>query len=177
VTPLYLTGRYSGLVISAGASFIEIMPVFEGYPLFQCFKSLPIGTLSLNKFLRDDLTLLNKEISMDFLRSITEEELNEVRNSYGYIGAPNTLISITVRKIRMKFIADKINFNSFFGNPENEEPNIAYSFLSALNQLPSNCFDAISRNIVLAGGFWRIRGMQKLFKKQIKEQLPKFPHL
>lgn len=76
VAPLYLTGRYSGLVISAGASFIEIMPVFEGYPLFQCFKNIPIGTLTLNKYLRDDLILLNKEISIDFLKSITDEELN-----------------------------------------------------------------------------------------------------
>lgn len=27
VTPLYLTGRYSGIVVSAGATAIEIMPV------------------------------------------------------------------------------------------------------------------------------------------------------
>ena len=28
VTPLYLTGRFSGLVIAAGASCVEIMPVY-----------------------------------------------------------------------------------------------------------------------------------------------------
>jgi hypothetical protein len=70
---------------------------------------------------------------MDFLRSITDEELIEVRNTYGAIGASNNLINITVRKTRLKFIADKINFSIFFGNPDNEETNIAYSFLSALN--------------------------------------------
>ena len=32
-----------------------------------------MGTLSLNKYLKDDLILLNKEISMDFLKSITDE--------------------------------------------------------------------------------------------------------
>ena len=29
VTPLYLSGRFSGVVISGGASCVEIMPVFE----------------------------------------------------------------------------------------------------------------------------------------------------
>lgn len=119
MTPLYLTGRYSGLVVSAGASFIEIMPVFDGYPLFQCFKNIPIGTLSLNKYLKDDLILLNKEISIDFFKSITDEDLNDVRNTHGYIGAPSTVININIRKIRMKFVADKINFNSFFGSSDN----------------------------------------------------------
>lgn len=28
VTPLYLTGKYSGIVLSAGASSIEIMAIF-----------------------------------------------------------------------------------------------------------------------------------------------------
>ena len=119
VAPLYLTGRYSGVVVSAGASCIEIMPVCEGYPIFQCFRSIPFGTSALNRFLRDDLMLLNKELSIDFLKSITEEELVEVRNNCGAIGASNNPTNITVRKIRMKFIPDKINFALFFGNAEN----------------------------------------------------------
>ena len=177
VTPLYLTGRYSGVVLSAGASCIEIMPVFEGYPLFQCFNSIPFGTYALNKYLKDDLMLLNKDLSIDFLKSITDDELLDVRNSCGAIGASSAPINTTVRKIRMKFIADKVNFSLFFGNADNEETNLAYSFLSALDHLPPNCFDAVTRNVVLAGGFWRIRGMQKYFKKQVKEILHKFTRL
>jgi len=64
VSPLYLTGRYTGAVISAGNSCIEIMPVFEGYPIFKSYQYLNIGTRNLNKFIRDDLALLNKEISL-----------------------------------------------------------------------------------------------------------------
>lgn len=60
MTPLYLTGRYSGLVISAGASAIELMPVYDGYPLFSSFKSVPFGTQSLNRVIRDELALINK---------------------------------------------------------------------------------------------------------------------
>lgn len=47
------------------------MAVFEGYPLFRAFQCLPIGTQNLNKFIRDDLALINKEISLDLLRQIT----------------------------------------------------------------------------------------------------------
>lgn len=61
VTPLYLTGRYSGLVVSAGASAVEFMPIYEGYPLLGSFVSLPLGTQSLNRLIRDELALLNKD--------------------------------------------------------------------------------------------------------------------
>ena len=37
--------------------------------------------------------------------------------------------------------------------------------------------NAISGNIVLAGGLWRIKGMQNYFKKQIKTNLSHFPRL
>ena len=104
--------------------------------------------------------------------------MNDVKNQYGGIGASSNLIAITIRnKIRLKFIADKINYGIFFGNPENEEANIAALMLSVIDDLPPNCFEPVCRNVVLAGGFWRIRGMQKHFKKQIKEHLPRFPKL
>lgn len=143
------------------------MPIWEGYPIFKSFKSLPVGTSNLNKYLRDDLALLNKDISMEVLKNITDEELMEFRNMYG-IGASNSLINTSIKKIRLKFIPSKINYGIFFGNPENEEINIAHSFLSCINELPPSCFDGICKNIVLAGGFWRIKGIQNFFKKQLK---------
>ena len=60
VTPLYLTGQYSGLVIAAGASAVELMPIYDGYPLFQHYKSLRVGTYQLNSMIRDEIALLNK---------------------------------------------------------------------------------------------------------------------
>lgn len=60
MAPLYLTGRYSGLVVSGGASSFEIMPVSDGYPLFAYYQCLNVGTNNLNKYIRDDLALLNK---------------------------------------------------------------------------------------------------------------------
>lgn len=101
-----------------------------------------------------------------------------MKNIHGAIGASSNPIAITIKnKLRLKFIADKINYSIFYGNPDNEEPNIAALFLSVINDLPPNCFEPVCRNVVLAGGFWRIKGMQKFFKKQVKEHLPKFPKL
>ncbi len=38
-------------------------------------------------------------------------------------------------------------------------------------------FDAVVENVVLAGGLWRIKGMQLYFKKRVKEFLPRFKKL
>ena len=73
VTPLYLTGRYSGVVVSAGASSVELMPVYDGYPLFRQFQSLRVGTQNLNSIIRDEIALLNKELSLDTLKQITDD--------------------------------------------------------------------------------------------------------
>ena len=35
ITPLYLTGRFSGLVVLAGSSAVEIMPVYESINLIR----------------------------------------------------------------------------------------------------------------------------------------------
>ena len=43
--------------------------------------------------------------------------------------------------------------------------------------MPVSCLDAISKNVVLAGGFWRIKGMQKYFKSNVVSLLDQFPRL
>ena len=73
VTPLYLTGGYSGLVVSAGASCVEFMPVYDGFPLFHHYQCLKTGTKQLNQRIRDEISLLNKEISLDILKQITDD--------------------------------------------------------------------------------------------------------
>jgi actin-related protein len=79
--------------------------------------------------------------------------------------------------MRLKFIPDKINYAIFYGNPDNEEPNIAHSLLTMLASLPTECIGPIAANIVLAGGLWRIKGMQKLLKKRVAEHIPQFSKL
>ena len=178
VTPLYLTGRYSGLVVAAGASCVELMAVFDGYPLMREYHCLDVGTLKLNSIIRDELAHINKEVSMDHLKTITEEEISEqIRNHYSSIPASNQPVNVSIRKMRLKFIPDRINYGIFFGDSQKEEPNIAHSFCSLLDSLPPTALSAVAGNVVLSGGLWRVKGMQKYFKKQILAELPNFPKL
>jgi len=179
VTPLYLTGRYTGLVVSAGASSTEFMPIFEGFPLFTHFQCLRTGTLSLHSMIRDEIALLNRELPMDTLKKITEDEITEtIKNPHCSATASSEPVTVAVRaKLRIKWIPDKANLNSFFGNHEAEEYNIAFTFLEVLNRVPENCLDALCKNVVLAGGFWRIKGMQKMFKSHISKLIDIFPKL
>ena len=80
-------------------------------------------------------------------------------------------------KLRIKWVPDRANLGVFFGNHQAEEPNLAFTLLEVLDRVPENCLDGLCRNIVLAGGFWRIKGMQKLFKSNIAKLIELFPKL
>lgn len=54
---------------------------------------------------------------------------------------------------------------------------MAHLFLTALNEVSVKMLDAVAGNVVMAGGLWRIKGMQQYFKRRVKEMLPKFPKL
>jgi hypothetical protein len=41
-------------------------------------------------------------------------------------------------------------------------------FLEALSSIDVKFFDAVVSNVVLAGGIWRVKGMQIYFKRKIK---------
>lgn len=68
-----------------------------------------------------------------------------------------------------------------FGNPDLEEYNISYEFLKVLGkvyeQVGVNGWEAVVGNVVMAGGMWRIKGMQTYFKKRVSELIPRFPKL
>lgn len=113
------------------------------------------------------------------LKAITDEEINEqIKNQYCSLNPSNNPVTIPLKsKHRIKWIPDRLNFSSFYGNPEQEEVNIAHALLAVLSDIPENCLEAVCRNIVLAGGFWRVKGMQKFFKNQIIDHIGSFPKL
>ena len=81
------------------------------------------------------------------------------------------------KKNRLKIKPSNITYSNFFGDPENEEYNIAWSFLEAIDGVPLESLEAVISNVVLAGGLWRIKGMQSYFKSAISGLIPKFPKL
>ena len=50
-------------------------------------------------------------------------------------------------------------------------------FLQALSEVSPKMVDALAGNVVLAGGMWRVKGMQQYFKKRVKAIIPKFEKL
>lgn len=77
----------------------------------------------------------------------------------------------------MKFKPASISYSNVFGNPDHECYNIAWMFLSALNEIDLSMLGPIVENVVFSGGLWRVKGMQSYFKKQLKEYLPNFKKL
>ena len=94
------------------------MPVYDGFPLFHHYKCLKVGTKQLNPMIRDEISLLNKEISLDILKQITDDEILEtIKNPYCSVTASSNPVTIAVRsKLRIKWIPEKINFSIFYGN-------------------------------------------------------------
>lgn len=43
--------------------------------------------------------------------------------------------------------------------------------------VPIKCLDEIAKNVIFAGGIWRIKGMQKLFKMHVQNEMYRFPKL
>lgn len=118
-------------------------------------------------------------MTLDVLRQITDDEISEtIKNPHCSIVSSDSPVTIAVRsKLRIKWIPDKVNYQVFFGSCEAEDPNMAFTFLDVLNNIPEHCLEAVCSNVVLAGGLWRIRGMQKLFKTKVLGLFDLFPKL
>lgn len=68
----------------------------------------------------------------------------------------------------MKFSDSWILFEGYFGDFDNEEFNIAYSFLKMIDSISDvSCLMKVCKNVVLAGGIWNVKGFKNLFKKKI----------
>lgn len=77
---MYLTAKYTGIVISSGASCTEIMPVFDGtsslilgYPLFRNYVYIEGGSFRVNKVIKEELIIMNPDANKEILAKITDE--------------------------------------------------------------------------------------------------------
>lgn len=110
---------------------------------------------------------------------LTPEFLSDLRNTHSNMSSVEAktedIVSFTVKKSKLKLKPSNITYSSIYGDPKSEEYNIAYSFLDSLSSLPREVLQAVAGNVVLAGGLWKVKGMQNYFKKQVKEHLESFP--
>ena len=94
------------------------MPVVDGFPLFTHFQCLRTGTLGLHPTIRDEIALLNKELPLDTLKRITDDEITEtITNPHCSATASSEPVTVAVRtKLRIKWIPDKASLSIFFGS-------------------------------------------------------------
>lgn len=81
---------------------------------------------------------------------------------------------MTFKKTKLKLKPTAISYSNLYGDPEKEEHNIAYLLLTLLEELlhvDKNMFEAVAGNIVLAGGLWRVKGMNMFFRRRLKDFL------
>ena len=127
VTPLYLTGRFSGLVVSAGASAVEIMPVYEskfestlGYPMFRCFKYLNTGTRAMLKVIKDEIMLQNPEVKQEVFAKMTDEYLNDLLCQHSNMNVVKSksedVVNFIFKKSRLKLKPANLTYTNLFGN-------------------------------------------------------------
>jgi len=119
----------------------------------------------------------NAELKDELLQ---DDYLLDLKLGYSTVKPSSETQVLQFDKLKLKFSESWILLDDYFGDPENEDPNIAYSFLKALNSITDvECITRVSQNVVLAGGIWHVRGFRSLFKKKIIEQLanPAFSRL
>lgn len=115
------------------------------------------------------------------LEKITNEYLNDLKNLYSNMhlveAKSEDTVTLNLKKVKLKLKPASISYSNLFGNVDNEEYNMAHLFLTALDQVGVKMLDAVAGNVVMAGGIWRIKGMQQYFKKRVKEMIPNFKKL
>lgn len=144
-----------------------------GYPLTLECQSVPIGSSSISKKLRQLIKINNPDLKDDLLK---DEHLLDLKLGYSTV-VPNTETqNVQFEKLKFKFSESWIILDDYFGDPEKEEPNIAYSFLKSLNSIANvECLERVCQNVVLAGGIWHVKGFKQLFKKKVLKELTENP--
>lgn len=189
ITPIYTTGYSSGIVVDVGYMFTTITPINNGFPFLDKIETLSIGSLELERFLKnaiieenitngkkrikhpenfssglikylDDLLIrcaicVNKKIST-LLQDPNEESKLKSEHEYSKVDYCKDLQDFQISFLARVKLGEKL-----FGNPEDEEFNIAYSLLKVLSKI--NCEDRkkLSQNIVLSGGTTMLMGFYR----------------
>lgn len=139
-----------------------------GYPLTLESQSVPVGSNNLTKKLRQLIKINNAELKEELLK---DEYLLDLKLGHSTVTPnPETQV-VQFERLKLKFSEGWILFDDYFGSVDNEEPNIAYSFLKTLNAIADvDCLEKVCQNVVLAGGIWHVKGFRSLFKKKVLEQ-------
>lgn len=71
------------------------------------------------------------------------------------------------QKLNLSYYSTIICGEKLFGNPENDEPNIAFSILKCLESIDVSCVPKICQNIMLSGGVVSMNNFHSRLRQEI----------
>jgi len=184
--PMYTTSSFTGIVVNCGYQDIQILPIYEGYPLKEGFVHLPAGGKKISRKLKECLLNQNLGLQEDVL---SEYILEDIKVKYlnlllknqkeDYFSSEKNIqkmkdklytIEIEKKKIKISYY-DKVSIlESIFGDPDNEEINIAASVLDSISKVNVHSKKKVVQCVVVCGGLTMIPN----FGKRLRQELDSF---
>ncbi|CDW77817.1 UNKNOWN [Stylonychia lemnae] len=210
MTPLYVTGQDSGIIVECGFQNVQILPIVRSRMCMEAFETCYRGGIHIEKNLNELLIQDNKELvrrlpqfkdNTNFPQSVIEDlkirslvvmqkeqrdqylknddQIEQMKRKYTNLGKtykefPGMLISFYTRYCAMEFC---------FGDPQEEEQNIAYSLLTSIKKVKSlNSYQSLNQlncenrgravqNIILSGGSCMIPGFKTRLIQEINHMI------
>jgi len=183
ILPMYTVSSFTGIVVDCGYQDIQILPIYEGYPVREGLLYLPGGGKQISKSLKECLLKQNLGLQDDVLDDYTLEDIKVkhlnlmLKNQKEqYLSSEENIqkmknklytVEIDKKKIKISFYDKTTILESLFGDPENEEINIAVSILDSISKVNVSARKKVTQCIVLSGGVTMIPNFAKRMRQEL----------
>ena len=189
IFPIFVSGFFSGIILSSGFLFSSITVVNNGLSVYS--KKIGFGSCDMQKFLyniilndKKGLEIVKSEDMDKFKKNLTKH-MDDILVRISYI--MNKKVSSEYKQInrgekkeiysKISFYDDLPSFNISFNSrvivgeklfEENSESNLAYIVLNTLlNKVPCEIRRKVGSNIVLNGGMTMLNGFYQRFVDEL----------
>ena len=187
----------SGIVVDMGNIFTHITPINNGFPFLNKTETISVGGVELERTLKrlitnDNLLSTKKKIKnpevfqeniIPYLSDLMPRAaicLNKPMADL--LKDPNELLKIkndsdyskidfykNVPDFYLTFVSRIHLGEKMFGDYQNNDVNIAYSFMQVLMRVSNEDRKKLCQNVVLCGGISMLLGVQKRFTEEIED--------
>jgi len=187
ILPMYTASSFTGIVVDCGYQDIQILPIYEGYPVREGFLYLPGGGKQIAKNLKECLLKQNLGLQEDVLDDYTLEDIKVKHlnlllknqkeqyfsNEENIQKMKNKLYTVEIdkKKIKISYYDKTSVLEGLFGDPENEETNIAASILDSVSKVNVSARKKVTQCIVLSGGITMIPNFAKRMRQELSYYL------
>lgn len=183
VSSLYSTGRTTGIVLESGYEVTSIMPIFEGYPIYDCSYKLNLAGKNLTEYFKK---LIQYRIPESNIHILEQFDVRKYKEEYCYISKEfseeskkakksnenkqfikkvelpdHSVIEIDYERIQVPELMFKPTIDSLQFTP------IQNCIEKSINNVPIDLKKEMWNNIVLSGG----NTMFSQFSDRLRQEL------